>query len=126
MNDRLTVDSINSDQLDALYARRDQLASLLDEVLRQFVHKGHPGEPCLQTGWVSVRTVDRWRTALYQPTPAPAATEATEPVQPTPAAEDDPPVQCWHTEADTPCDWNVCKQPERLAAGDNGTDPRGH
>ena len=36
---------------------------------------------------------------------------------------DDPPVQCWHTEPDTPCDWNVCRQPERLAAGDRGTDP---
>lgn len=36
---------------------------------------------------------------------------------------DDPPVQCWHTEPDTPCDWNICRQPERLAAGDRGTDP---
>lgn len=37
--------------------------------------------------------------------------------------DDDPPVQCWHTEPDSPCDWNVCRQPERLAAGDAGTDP---
>lgn len=37
--------------------------------------------------------------------------------------EDNPPVQCWHTEPDTPCDWDVCRQPERLAAGDRGTDP---
>ncbi|MBK3625930.1 hypothetical protein JHN59_13965 [Streptomyces sp. MBT49] len=37
--------------------------------------------------------------------------------------DDDPPVQCWHTEPDTPCDWNVCRQPERLAAGDKGVDP---
>ncbi|MCX4576537.1 hypothetical protein OHB41_25860 [Streptomyces sp. NBC_01571] len=37
--------------------------------------------------------------------------------------DDDPPVQCWHTEWDTPCDWNVCQQPERLAAGDRGIDP---
>lgn len=36
---------------------------------------------------------------------------------------DDPPVQCWHTEPDSPCDWDVCRQPERLAAGDRGTDP---
>lgn len=36
---------------------------------------------------------------------------------------DDPPVQCWHTEPDTPCDWDVCRRPERLAAGDRGTDP---
>lgn len=37
--------------------------------------------------------------------------------------EDDPPVQCWHTEPDTPCDWNICRQPERLAAGDRGVAP---
>ncbi|MCM1972314.1 hypothetical protein [Streptomyces sp. G1] len=36
---------------------------------------------------------------------------------------DDPPVQCWHTEGGSPCDWNVCRQPGRLAAGDTGTDP---
>ncbi|MFG2372583.1 DUF6085 family protein [Streptomyces sp. NPDC048504] len=30
---------------------------------------------------------------------------------------------CWHTEADSPCDWDVCRQPERLAASDPGTDP---
>jgi hypothetical protein len=36
---------------------------------------------------------------------------------------DDPPVQCWHFEPGSPCDWNVCRQPERLAAGDRGTDP---
>jgi hypothetical protein len=55
---------------------------------------------------------------------AAAATEATEPVRQADADQDDPPVQCWHTEPGTPCDWNVCKQPERLAAGDYGTDPR--
>lgn len=32
-------------------------------------------------------------------------------------------VRCWHTEPDSPCDWNVCRQPERLAAGDRGVDP---
>lgn len=53
--------------------RRDQLAATLGEVLRHFVHKGHPGEPCLGVGWVSVRTVDRWRGILNPPTP-PAAT----------------------------------------------------
>lgn len=30
---------------------------------------------------------------------------------------------CWHTEAGTPCDADGCRQPERLAAGDRGTDP---
>ncbi|MFD8687839.1 hypothetical protein [Streptomyces sp. NPDC059651] len=32
-------------------------------------------------------------------------------------------VQCWHIEPGTPCDWDACHQPERLAAGDAGTDP---
>ncbi|MFM9629398.1 hypothetical protein ACKI10_17445 [Streptomyces galilaeus] len=57
--------------------RAEQLARLLDEVLRHFVHKGHPGEPCLQTGWISERTVARWRETLYQPTPAPAPAPAS-------------------------------------------------
>jgi hypothetical protein len=38
-------------------------------------------------------------------------------------AADEDSVACWHTEPDTPCDWNVCRQPGRLAAGDRGTDP---
>lgn len=37
--------------------------------------------------------------------------------------EDDDEVQCWHIEPDTICDWNVCRQSERLARGDYGTDP---
>ncbi|MEU2924194.1 hypothetical protein ABZ636_03905 [Streptomyces sp. NPDC007251] len=40
-----------------------------------------------------------------------------------PDVEDDPPVQCWHTEPTTPCDWDICRQPERLVVGDCGTDP---
>lgn len=32
-------------------------------------------------------------------------------------------VQCWHIEPDTTCDFDVCRQPERLAGGDSGTDP---
>jgi len=40
-----------------------------------------------------------------------------------PDVEDDPPVQCWHTEPGSPCDWDVCRQPERLIVGDYGTDP---
>lgn len=57
--------------------------------------------------------------ALDQPAPA-AATQATDPA---PQA-DNQPVQCWHTDPDSPCDWDICRQPERLAAGDYGTDPR--
>lgn len=45
----------------------NQLRHTLDEVLRHFVHKGHPGEPCLQTGWISERAVARWRAVLNPP-----------------------------------------------------------
>ncbi|WP_030169043.1 hypothetical protein [Streptomyces sp. NRRL S-813] len=58
--------------------RAEQLAGVLDEVLRHFVHKGHPGEPCLQTGWISEKTVARWRAALYQPAPADEPSPANE------------------------------------------------
>jgi hypothetical protein len=44
---------------------------------------------------------------------------------PAPAVSFAPPVQCWHTESGSPCDWNVCRQPDRLASGDVGTDPAG-
>ncbi|MFD6555969.1 hypothetical protein [Streptomyces sp. NPDC058398] len=40
-----------------------------------------------------------------------------------PDVDDDPPVQCWHIEASSPCDWDVCRQPERLVVGGYGTDP---
>ncbi|MGW9437969.1 hypothetical protein [Streptomyces sp. NPDC055607] len=50
-------------------AERDAARNTLAEVLRHFVHKGHPGEPCLSSGWISVKTVDKWRAALnpHQP-----------------------------------------------------------
>lgn len=58
--------------------RAEQLAATLHDVLSHFTHKGHPGEPCLQTGWISEKTVAHWRTVLYQPAPAPAATPAAD------------------------------------------------
>lgn len=39
--------------------------------------------------------------------------------------QDDPPVQCWHTEPDSPCDWDVCRQPERLAGTTRRWEPVG-
>jgi hypothetical protein len=62
-------------QLDASIAMRDkhfgevkqlrervgELSETLGEVLSHFVHKGHPGTPCLQTGWVRESAVQRWR-----------------------------------------------------------------
>lgn len=35
----------------------------------------------------------------------------------------EPLLLCWHTEPGSPCDWDVCRQPERLAAGDPGSVP---
>ncbi|MGW8326506.1 hypothetical protein ACWGLE_01220 [Streptomyces sp. NPDC055897] len=67
MTDRIPLDSLNSDQLDALYDERDRLRATLDDVLRHFDLKGHPGEPCLSSGWVSERTVARWRAILHPP-----------------------------------------------------------
>lgn len=71
------------DQLRDSEARLAETRVALDEVLRHFVHKGHPGEPCLQTGWISEKTVARWRAVLYPPQPAshsdgPSIAECTE------------------------------------------------
>lgn len=40
------------------------LEDVLREVLAQFVHPTHPGEPCKQTGHVAVRAIDRWHAVL--------------------------------------------------------------
>jgi hypothetical protein len=50
-----------------LQEQRDQLRATLHDVLSNFVHKGHPGEPCLQSGWVREDTVAKWRAVLYPP-----------------------------------------------------------
>ena len=55
------------DQQHTAARRVTELEETLLDVLNHFVHKGHPGEPCLQTGWISVKTVDRWRTVLNPP-----------------------------------------------------------
>lgn len=71
--------------------------------------------PTAQLSEVDVEDIKaRWREAHGKPGTAHVVTEIH---------TDNPPVQCWHTEPDTPCDWDVCRQPERLAAGDRGTDP---
>jgi hypothetical protein len=46
-------------------AEVDRLRIVLAEVLRTFVHKTHPGRPCLQSQHVDVTTVQRWRDALH-------------------------------------------------------------
>lgn len=107
MNDRHTADTINSDALDQLYDSLDGVRALQQDL----------------QGITGARWIAEALSKILDP-PGPAATQATQPVRQTDTDPDDPPVQCWHTEANTPCDWNVCNQPERLAAGDYGTDPR--
>jgi hypothetical protein len=53
------------DQLRNSEQQLTETRTALDEVLRHFVHKGHPGEPCLSSGWISERTVARWRAVIY-------------------------------------------------------------
>lgn len=50
-------------EVDRLRAALDQQREQLDMVLARFTQKGHPGEPCLRTGWISERTVKAWREA---------------------------------------------------------------
>jgi hypothetical protein len=45
-------------------ARVRVLQGALGESLGQFHERGHPGTPCLRSGWVDVATVDGWRRAL--------------------------------------------------------------
>jgi len=45
-------------------ARIAALEDALRDVLAHFVHTGYPGEPCKQTGWVRVATLDQWHAVL--------------------------------------------------------------
>ncbi|WP_435610871.1 hypothetical protein [Streptomyces sp. C10-9-1] len=42
----------------------ERLTDLLAEVLTHFTETGHPGQPCLRTGWVPTGRVEHWRTLL--------------------------------------------------------------
>ena len=48
---------------DELQAENERLRGLLDEVLATFTEHGHPGSPCLRTGWHTVERVEAWREA---------------------------------------------------------------
>lgn len=62
-------------QLKAAEERANELTTVLAEVLRNFTFTGHPGRACLQTGWVEVGTVGRWRQALHSEPAAQAAVQ---------------------------------------------------
>lgn len=42
-------------------ARVRELEGLLDEVLGHITQEGHPGRPCVSTGWIPVEMVREWR-----------------------------------------------------------------
>lgn len=46
------------------HAEVERLRALLDEVLGHFTQKGHPGEPCVRTGWIRERTLAGWHAAV--------------------------------------------------------------
>jgi hypothetical protein len=61
----LSADRVElGDRLKATSDRASELVNVLDEVLRTFVHPGHPGRACVQSGWIEVERVGRWRDAL--------------------------------------------------------------
>jgi hypothetical protein len=43
---------------------KDVLDEVLDEVLRSFHERGHPGYPALRSGWVREDRVAEWRAVL--------------------------------------------------------------
>lgn len=51
----------------AAVQRAEMVEAALRELLAAFVHKGHPGKPCVRTGWISEDTITRWRATLGQP-----------------------------------------------------------
>lgn len=58
-----TVQGLKAD-LRAAHLRERQLTTVLDEVLRSFVHKVHPGYAGLQSQMEPVDVVERWRAVL--------------------------------------------------------------
>jgi hypothetical protein len=55
-------------------ARHTAVETALREVLATFVHKVHPGRPCLQSQMINVETVQKWRETLAQlTTPKPSS-----------------------------------------------------
>lgn len=44
--------------------QRQALIDLASEVLRSFTEQGHPGRPCVRTGWVSIETFHGWWETL--------------------------------------------------------------
>lgn len=48
-------------QLAETARQRNQLAELVDDMLREFTVHGHPGREAVRTPWLAPGTVQRWR-----------------------------------------------------------------
>lgn len=57
---------VDPEDLERAAARIAELEHTLDEVLRTFVHRGHPGTEALQSSWIKAATVARWREVAYR------------------------------------------------------------
>lgn len=49
-----------------LVEQRDQLADLVDEILREFTVHGHPGREAVRTPWLLPAQVQRWRRRRHE------------------------------------------------------------
>lgn len=48
---------------DRLVREVGQLRDLVTDILGRFTHPGHPGEPCVRTGWIPEKQITAWRLA---------------------------------------------------------------
>lgn len=72
LNERANVEFCRSDtqaiaalkDVLAKQQRIEQLEGALSEVLGGFCERGHPGRPCIRTGWVPEERLAVWRQAL--------------------------------------------------------------
>lgn len=53
-----------ADERMRMAARIDELTVALDDVLRSFYERGHPGTPCIRTGWVREDKFHEWHEVL--------------------------------------------------------------
>lgn len=54
------MNSIVGPALDARDARIAEALALVDEIIGKFNEPGHPGEPCIRTGWIRHGTIKAW------------------------------------------------------------------
>lgn len=65
---RTNATTITDDELDALRADHARLRAVLGQILGEYWHAGHPGEPCHRINWVRDNTLAAWRQTLADST----------------------------------------------------------